>query len=516
MKRYLDATVFFSGMVTLAVELTASRLLGAVFGTSNLVWASIIGLILIYLTAGYFIGGRWADRSPNFETLYRILVWAAFMSGLAPLIARLVLPYAATAFDSLQIGVLAGSFIAVLILFSVPITLLGTVSPFAIRLSIQNPSEAGSVAGRLYALSTLGSFVGTFLPVLVLIPLIGTTLTFLLLSIILFVVAFGGLGRVAGLRHVARFAWMPLVIIAAVLLWGDTPFKRTSGQIYESESAYNYIEVLERGGYRLLRLNEGQGVHSVYHPDVIQYYGPWDLFLVAPFFNAEYNAADVNRIGIVGLAAGTVARQSTAVFGEVPIDGWEIDPEIIEVGETYFGMSLPNLNAIAEDGRRGLMQSQDRYSLIIVDAYRPPYIPWHLTTREFFSLAYDHLEGDGVLAINVGRAPGDRRLIDGLVGTIASLFPNLYVVDVPNSFNSLVIATKQGSTFENLLLNFDRLGRAGTMHPLLMESLATAINNLQPLPISEVVFTDDLAPIEWLTNNLVLNFLLSGGASELQ
>ena len=516
MKRYLDATVFFSGMATLALELTASRLLGAVFGTSNLVWASIIGLILIYLAVGYFIGGRWADRSPRYETLYAILAWAGFTSGFAPLLARLVLPFAASAFDSLQIGILAGSFIAVLVLFSVPITLLGTVSPFAIRLSIEDAAGAGSVAGRLYALSTLGSFVGTFMPVLVLIPLVGTTLTFLLLSLLIFVVAFGGLSRVTGRKTVLKYAWMPLVVIAAVLIWGNTPFKRTAGQIFEGESAYNYIEVIERDGYHLLRLNEGQGVHSVYHPDVIQYYGPWELFLAAPFFNEAYRVEDVGRIGIVGLAGGTVARQATIVFGPVPIDGWEIDPDIIEIGYRYFGMSLDNLDAIAEDGRRGLEQSDQAFSLIVVDAYRPPYIPWHLTTREFFALAYDHLEEDGVLAINVGRAPGDRRLIDGLVGTIGSLFPSLYVVDVPNSFNSIVVATKQVTAFENLLMNFDALEKSGVAHPLLMESLAIAISNRQPTPDSGVVFTDDLAPIEWLTNNLVLSFLLSGGASELQ
>ena len=99
--RYLYFAVFSSGMTTLAVELTASRLLGNVFGTSNLVWASIIGLILIYLTAGYFLGGRWADRSPNSHTFYRIMLWGAFTAGLVPLVSRPVLRFAADAFDQL-------------------------------------------------------------------------------------------------------------------------------------------------------------------------------------------------------------------------------------------------------------------------------------------------------------------------------------------------------------------------------------------------------------------------------
>jgi spermidine synthase len=304
---------------------------------------------------------------------------------------------------------------------------------------------------------------------------------------------------------------MPLVLIAATLLWGDTPFKRTAGQIYETESAYNYIEVLERGGYVMLRLNEGQGVHSVYHPTDLNYHGPWEQFLVAPFFNPGFTAGDVRRIGIVGLAAGTTARQATAVFGAVPIDGWELDPDIIQIGRDYFGMTMPNLNAIAQDGRWGLAKSPEQYTVIGVDAYRPPYIPWHLTTREFFQIVYDHLAPEGVLVINIGRAPADRRLIDGLAGTIGSIFPSIHVMDVPDSFNSILFATKQPTTFNNFLLNYDTLLNAGDSHPLLLEAMSTTITHIQPSPQSDTVFTDDLAPIEWLTNSLILTYLLGGG-----
>jgi predicted membrane-bound spermidine synthase len=516
MKRYLTFTVFISGLVTLAVELTASRLLGAVFGTSNLVWASIIGLILIYLSAGYALGGRWADRSPHPKTLYTILAWAAFSAGLVPLLAKPVLPLAAAAFDRLQVGVLVGSFVGVLVLFSVPITLMGMISPFAIRLLVSTPEAAGSVAGRVYALSTIGSFVGTFLPVLVTIPLIGTTLTFVLFSLILTIVAFIGLWMADGRLAVLRLAWMPLVILAATWMWGDTPFKQTAGQIYESESAYNYIEVLERDGYTLLRLNEGQGIHSVYHPTELNYFGPWEQFLVAPFFNPDFKIGDVDRIGIVGLAGGTVARQATAVFGAVPIDGWEIDPEIIAVGREYFGMDLPNLNAIAQDGRVGLAASSHLYTVIAVDAYRPPYIPWHLTTVEFFQLVHDRLADDGVMVINIGRAPADRRLIDGLARTASEVFPSLYVFDVEGSFNSILAGTRTETTVENLYANYGRLVDSGGALPLLLDAMAAAINNLQPVTPSETVFTDDRAPIEWLTNNLVLNYLLSSGTEGLQ
>ena len=329
--RYLTLAVFTAGMTTMAVEMCASRLLGNVFGTSNLVWANIIGLILVYLAAGYFIGGRWADRDPRPVTFYRLLAWAALVTAVVPVIARPVLQAAASAVEGINAAVALGSFAAVLVLFVVPVTLLGCVSPFAIRLALQEVDSAGNVAGRLYAVSTFGSILGTFLPVLWLIPAIGTTRTFLLFAGILLGVALFGLARVE--RRAAVIAlWMPVALIGLTLLGASGPVKQTRGQLMEKESAYNYIQVVERDGMRLLLLNEGQGVHSVYRPGELATYGTWDYFLAAPFFNAvPYPAMNVDSLAIVGLAAGTTARQFTAVYGPIAIDGFEIDPAIIDV-----------------------------------------------------------------------------------------------------------------------------------------------------------------------------------------
>jgi spermidine synthase len=517
MKRYLYFTVFVAGMTTLAIEISASRLLGSVFGTSNIVWASIIGLILIYLTAGYLIGGRWADRSPNYKTMFSILAWGAFTAGLVPIISRPVLRMAADAFDQLQVGILLGSFTAILILFSVPVTLFGTVSPFAIRLSITDSQHAGRVSGQIYAISTLGSFVGTFLPVLILIPLIGTLYTFLGFSGFLLFVALLGLWIDSGWRTAIKFIWMPVLIFLFLILIRKTSIKSTDGQIYETESGYNYIQVLESDGYRFLRLNEGQGVHSIYHPTSMDYQGTWEQFLAGPFLNeSPYDPEQVRSVAIVGLAAGTVARQMSEVYGQIVIDGFEIDPKIIEVGREYFDMNQANLNAIAQDGRWGLKRSTKLYSIIAVDAYRPPYIPWHLTTREFFQTTHEHLSDDGVLIINVGRAPNDRRLVDGLIGTLSKIFPSIYVMDVPETFNSIVYATVQPTTMSNLVDNLLFLYTDPDAHPLLVESIERFVANQLPTPESKVVYTDDLAPIEWITNNMVLNYVIFGDMEDLK
>jgi predicted membrane-bound spermidine synthase len=516
MQKYLYFTVFVSGMTTLALELAASRLLGNTFGTSNLVWASIIGLILIYLTAGYFIGGSWADRSPHHRTMYSILAWGAFTSGLVPFIARPLLRIAADAFDQLQVGILFGAFSTVLVLFVVPITLLGMISPFAIRLAIADSRHAGKISGRIYAISTMGSFIGTFIPVLVLIPLVGTTYTFVFFGVFLTLVALVGLWMSSGWKFALLYGWMPVILILLGMFWASGPIKKTPGQIYERETEYNYIQVLELDGYRYLRLNEGQGVHSVWHPDILNYGGPWQQFLAGPFFNPPtYQPGQVQRIGIIGLAAGTIARQATAVFGPVPIDGWEIDPAIIEVGRNYFGMDMPNLNAYAMDGRYGLVHSQEQYTIIGVDAYRPPYIPPHLTTREFFAEVKDHLTDDGVMVINVGRSPADRTLINDLASTIQTVFPSVYVVDVPYSYNTIVYAMVQTTEPTNIAANLRYLYERGDVHPLLLEAVQIAMTNIQSTPSISVVYTDDWSPIEWVTNNMVLGFVLFGDLEQI-
>jgi spermidine synthase len=517
MRKYLYLTVFISGMTTLAIEMTAERLLGSVFGTSNLVWASIIGLILIYLSAGYFLGGYLSDRYPNFRVFYQLLIWAAILVTISTVISRPVLRLASIAFDELQLGPLFGSFAVVLLLFALPITIMGTASPFAIRLAVQDTRSIGSTAGRIYAVSTLGSFIGTFLPVLILIPPLGTYRTLIVLSGILLITALYGLFKSSGWRSSLPYAWAPFLL--AFLFWLGLPgTDRTArGMIYETESIYNYIQVLEQDDFRLLRLNEGQGIHSIYHPEQLMYSGPWEQVLAAPFFNAApYDPARLERIAIVGLAAGTTARQATEVFGPIQIDGYEIDGRIVDVAREYFDMNMDNLNVFVEDGRWGLAHSPYRYDVISIDAYRPPYIPWHMTTQEFFQLVHDHLTEDGVMVINVGRSTDDRRLIDTLGSTIRTVFPTIHVVDIPDTFNTIIYATVLPTQSQNIQENLVQINDQGESHPLLIYAIQVAANNLQNNPSMAQVFTDDHAPVEWITNTMVLRFLLFGNMETIQ
>ncbi len=524
---YLLVTVFISGMGILGVELSASRLLDPFFGNSLIIWANLIGLVLIYLSVGYVVGGHWADRDPREVTFFQIIAWGAFLIGLIPFVSTPILRLSVEGFASYSAGLLVGSLLGVLILFSVPLTLLAMASPFAIRLAVTEVEQSGKVAGAIYAWSTLGSILGTFLPVLILIPNIGTRRTFLLFSGVLLLVAIGGIFRTSKRRGLA---YSPLLVIILLLfiLGVPGPIRADEGAIFETESRYNYIQVVKDGDDYLLRLNEGQGVHSVYNPELLLVFGIWDYFLVAPYFNpVPYKADDVDNLLVIGAAAGTVSKEYTTVYGPIPIDGVEIDPAISQAGRDFFEMNEPNLTTINQDGRYYLTNTNKTYDVIAVDAYRPPYIPFQLTTSEFFREVYDHLNEDGVVALNAGRTADDYSLVVAMGSTMKTVFPHVYVIDAPDfgsDFgNSLVVGTKQPSRLNNFADN------AFLMENNLLRNVADrslnsriweitcapetpftpGINALPAAlpPACPTPFTDDKAPVEQLLHGLILRYL---------
>ena len=465
----------------------ASRLLDPWFGNSLIVWASLIGLIMLYLSVGYWLGGRLADRSPHLLTLLRLAGLGAWVLAWCRSPLRRCCDWPAWVWPTLMPVCWPAAWSGILVLFAIPVTLLGCVSPFAIRLGLREISGSGEFAGRVYALSTAGSILGSFLPVLVLIPNIGTRRTFATLAAALLLVILAGLLRI-------RRPWESLAGVLAVgfvvwLGWRTAgPIKPATGLIYETESAFNYIQVIQAGPERQLRLNEGEGIHSVYRPEGGRAYGIWDYFLLAPAFNpAPYGAEQVQRVYIAGLAAGTVARLYTDAYGPIAIDGAELDPAIIEVGRRYFAMNAANLHPVAADARRflenqlsvptadeltgaadGQLANVAPYDVVIVDTYRPPYIPFHLTTVEFFSLVRARLSANGVVAVNVGRTHTDYSLVDAIAATMREVFPSVYIVDEPDLGselgNSLVVATLRPSTLADFRANL-----AGFEDPLVAE-----------------------------------------------
>lgn len=516
--RYLNVLVFVAGFVTLGLELSAARLLDPWFGNSIVVWAGLIGLVLACLSIGYWLGGRIADRRPEAALLYAIALAAALLVALIPVVSRPILQRAALSslnLENFSVGLLVGSAVAILLLFSLPTLLLGIVSPFAIRLAVSDVNSSGQVAGRLYALSTLGSLLGTFVPVLVLIPAIGTRLTFELLAVTLALVALIGLLLERG-RSAAPAALAVPLLLGLTWVSAQGAVKPEAGLLHEGESLYNYYQVVQRGPETWLKLNEGIGLHSVYHPQSALSDGIWDYFLVAPLFGKgkEGNGErDVESMYLVGLAGGTVAQLYSDVYGPIPIDGAELDPEIIAAARTYFHLDdYPNVNAVAADGRSWLtaQPSNRRYSVIAIDAYRPPYIPFQLATVEFFELVRDHLAAGGVVAVNAARSQDDYSLVNALAATMAQVFPSVYVVDESTEGwslgNSLVVATIQPTTLDDFLANAAALDPAS--QPLLSEMASRAIATARPANASGAILTDDKAPIEQIIHGIVLRYFL--------
>ena len=501
----LYITAFIGGLVSLALELAAARLLAPSFGTSELVWSAIIGLILLYLSVGYELGGKWADRSPQPRVLYTIILCAGLAIGTLPFISQPVLRLAAQGMLEWSLGLVAGPFVVVLVLFAAPVILLACISPFVIRLAMNDLSASGVTAGRIYAISTLGSFLGTFLPNLLLIPLLGTRRTFLFLALLTALLGLVGLWH-ADRRRFWFLSWvLPLLLLLFLLPPGT--IKPQAGLIHEEESSYNLIQVVENkeSGVRYLLLNEGQGIHSVYAPHQTLTGGTWDYFLAAPYFNPPpYSPEQVDNLLVIGSAAGTIPTQYTAIYGALPIDGVEIDPAIVEVGRRYFEMNQPELRNHTTDGRSYLQRTTERYSVVAVDAYRLPYIPWHLTTQEFFAEIDAHLTSEGVVAINVGHTPDDWRLVEALVATMGTVYPSVHVISVPETFNAIVVATRQPTEPANLTANLAQLE-----DPRLRAVVQSAQRNLIQLAPGQTIFTDDHAPVELLTDALVIRHLLA-------
>ena len=489
----LGVVVFTGGAGTLATEIAASRLLAPYFGNSTIVWANIIGLILVYLSLGYWLGGKVADRRPEPRLLGGMVLVAAVVVAATPFVARPILDLAVRGLDAVSVGAVVGSFFAALALFAVPVTLLGAVSPFAIRLALEDVGEAGTVAGRLYALSTVGSIVGTFLSAIVTIPLAGTQRTMIGAAALLALAA----ALLLGARwHVAT------ALVAGLLFVPAGTIKPSEGLLYESESSYQYVQVVERSdGSRSLRLNEGIAAHSVWHEGSVLTGGAWDMFLLVP----PLVGRPVERVLVIGNAGGTVARAYGELYPDIRVDGVEIDPAVSEAGSRLMGLhDNPNLRVITADGRPYLELTDERYDVIVVDAYRQPYIPFYLATEEFFALARERLTPGGVLALNVATVPGDRRLPDTIGSTVLAAFPQAWRWQ-PLRFNELLLG------FDRPVGRADLVGRVRRAAPQAAPLVPLFSGDVEPVRSNTRPMTDDRAPVEWLIDRMIIEHVARGG-----
>jgi spermidine synthase len=488
----LTALVFVAGVGSLATEIAASRLLAPYFGNSTIVWANVIGLVLASLSLGYWLGGKLADRHPSPRLLGGLVAAAAVLVALTPFVARPFLDLTVEGLDEVSTGAAIGSFFGVLILFAPPVTLLGMVAPFAIRLGLERVESAGAVAGRLYAVSTVGSLLGTFLSALVAIPLIGTQRT-LLASAALLALACAAL---LGLRWLALAA-----ALAALLAVPPGAVKASEGILHEDESRYQFVQVTERDGARRLYLDEGIAVHSIWRRGEVLTGGVWDTFLALP----PLLGRPLERVAILGNAGGTTARAMGVYYPEAEIDGVELDPAVSDAGRRYLGLGdNPRLRVHTADARPFLRRSEGGYDLVVVDAYRPPYVPFYLATREFFELVRKRLAPGGIVALNVASVPGDTRLARAIAATLSAELPDVWTWQALR-FNQIVIG------LERPLAPAEIRRRLGQVRGDLAPLTRLLARELRPARPSGEPWTDDHAPVEWITDRMIVEYAAEGG-----
>ena len=489
-RRLLAALVFVVGASSLGVEIAAARLLAPYFGASTIVWANTIGVVLVALSAGYWFGGRYADRHPHLRGLCLVVLVAAVLIAAVPFAARPFLGFSVDAFDSVSVGGFAGSLFGVLVLVAVPVTLLGAAAPWAVRLAVGEVGSSGEVVGRLYAISTVGSLTGTMLSALVLIPLLGTQRTFLVFALALALIAAVGVGT--------RAVVVPAALLAMLAVPVGTIKGDAEGRVlFEAETTHQYARVIERDdGTRVLELNEGQAVHSLYEPGSYLTGDYWDGHLV---LHAAASRRPPRRIAILGNAGGTVARSFGHFFPATTVDAVEIDPELTELGRRYLDLRNPRMRTFAEDARPWLERSKGGYDLIMVDAYRQPYIPFYLATREFFELARERLVPGGLAIVNVGHPEGGRELERVLGRTMAAAFPRVLRYPIEET-NTLLVAGEGAFSATRLRANL------GALPVALRPEGRRAADALKPRLAGGEVYTDDRAPVEWLIDESLLEY----------
>jgi spermidine synthase len=439
---------FVTGAIVMSFEMLGSRYLNPYFGSGIYTWAALISTVLIALMAGYFLGGVLADRTASPTVLaLTVIVGSLYLLAL-PSFAQAVLEFVLAAIDDIRVGSLASS----LTLMFFPVTLLGMYSPFAIRLLLHSAQRSGRVSGAVYGISTAGAIVGTLGTTFVLIPTIGSRAITLTL---------GALGLIAGLGLLAlarRRAGAALVIIALAsptASRADNPIdesiragmlERGNGRLAHIETQYNDVFITKRG-HQLVMSFQVQGWD--YTESVSNLLDPDDLPLryAQVMTIATVYAEAPRKILMLGLGGGSISTYLGRFLPEAAITTVEIDPGVISAAKSYFGLrETERMRYRAGDGRVFLARSNELYDLILLDAYRGGYVPFHLLTREFYMLVKQRLAPGGAAAFNVHDGS---KLYASTVKTLGEVFA---AIDLFPTRRGEVIAVATGAPIDTQAL----------------------------------------------------------------
>ena len=483
-------TSFLCGLCVMGVEMGATRLLSPYFGSTNLIWTVIICLIMLGLGCGNYLGGRLADKHQNATALYGCIAVGGVFVALIPLISRPVISGGLLIADTMgsQNGFLLAAIAACAILFVPPIILLGMVSPYLAKLCVSDLSHTGVTLGRLQVISTAGSIIGSVLPAFVLIPLIGTKLSFaffaalLLLPCLLYWLS-------AKKRKMAAVSTLCLLLAVSSAFYAGSAIA-PGYSLYETESSYQYLRVQQFSGYRTLSTGLNTYAQSIRREGGANKltYTYLDTLATLPALTKSDEPATML---VIGYGGGVLSPLVTNQYDNVDCVFVEIDPAMVEVAREYFGAN-PNDKVFLDDGRRFLQATGERYNAIAIDAYHDTSIPLNLVTREFFALCAQKLRPGGACAINIAMAAnGDNAFCRALGETMNQAFP--YVLFVPSAVgtNAVFIGSDVPLPFEQALAQYDESW-------LLWAELDYMRQSAAPAPRGGSIMTDDRSNAELL------------------
>ncbi len=495
-KYYLYLTEFFAGVSVMAVELGASRLLAPYFSSSQIVWTIIIGTIMIAMALGNLYGGRSADKNPDPNVLYRRILVAAVWIAAIPVAGKyIILGVSALLIFTINTNFLIiAAFVSCMIIFVFPLFLLGTVTPSLVKYTIDSLDDSGRTVGMLNACNTIGSIIGTFLPTFVTIPTVGTSVTFLIFSGILFII---GLIYFISTKHFGKTCFVTLILFILFSVFGrsDSFAFWENGLLYEGESVYNYLQVKEDDEKTVLATNVLFGVQSVKMKSGSLTGMYYDYALAAPVMAYEGKPLDIL---VLGNGTGTFASECFEFFPGSNVEGVEIDAKITKLAEEYF--DLPSSVKVTEyDGRAWLMADKSTYDVILVDAYQDITIPFQMSSVEFFELVRDHLKYNGVMVVNMNmHSDGAGSINEYLTDTICSVFDNVYTSDVPWTTNRELFACSTADPSEMLTDSVDTIDDTGLQQ--LMRQVSASLVRCEG---GTMILTDDKAPVELLGMKMI-------------
>jgi spermidine synthase len=493
------AIAFVTGGIVMSFEMLGSRYLNPYFGSGIYTWAALISTVLAALTLGYFLGGWLADRTASAVVLGATVLVASLYFLALPAFSDTLLEFLLADIDDVR----AGSLVASLAILLFPVTLLGMYSPFAIRLMLRSAERSGMVSGTVYGVSTAGSIVGTLGTTFFLIPLIGTkAITYslgvagLLCGFVLMALPRLGRRGAAMLLMTGLFAACTMPAARADALFDESVraalLKRPDGRLAHVESEYNDIYISKRRSeltmsFQLKGWDYTESVTDLRDPDVLVLRYA-QVMTVATIYPGE-----LKKVLMLGLGGGSISTYLGRFMPDVEIDTVEIDRRVIEVAKQYFGLrETERVRYLDGDGRVFLNRNKGLYDLILLDAYRGGFVPFHLLTKEFYTLVKQRLTPGGAVASNIHDGT---KLYHSTVKTLGEVFPTLDLY--PSGAGEVIAVATMGAAPDQEAL----AKRAAALqerykfrHPL-SDALRRRMDNPRSQAARGELITDDFAPV---------------------